>query len=150
MTTEKITEAVKDETFARSIIDMKSPEEVKKAFATKDVEISLDEAQVIISTIQKMIKNNSTELNEKDLEEISGGGKTLKIAGAVALGIIGAGGIAALGKYGYDVANELDKSPVIREASKFAKNIGISKPSLYQQAVSGGADIIEGLVSDQD
>ena len=118
MKTEKITAAVQDETFAKSLIDMESPEEVKKAFAAKDVEISLEEAKVIISTIQRMIKNNS------------------------------AGGIAALGKYGYDVANELDRNPVSREASKFAKNMGISNPSLYQKAVSGGADIIEKLAKD--
>ena len=148
MKTEKITAAVQDETFAKSLIDMESPEEVKKAFAAKDVEISLEEAKVIISTIQRMIKNNSTELREEDLKEISGGGNTFKIASAVALGIVAAGGIAALGKYGYDVAKELDRNPVSREASKFAKNMGMSKPSLYQKAVSGGADIIEKLAKD--
>ena len=73
METEKITEAVKDEEFAKSIIDMKSPEEVKKAFAKKEVEISLNEAQVIISTIEKMVSKGSTELSEEDLEEIAGG-----------------------------------------------------------------------------
>ena len=142
MTTEKITEAVKDETFARSIVDMKSPEEVKKAFATKDVDISLEEAKVIISTIQRMIKNNSTELSEKDLQEISGGGQTLKIASAVALGIIAAGGVAALGKYSYDVANELNKSTLNKLIQK-----GLS-PSLYEKAVSRGADMIEQLTKE--
>lgn len=145
MKIEKITEVVKDEAFAKSIVDMKSPEEVKKAFATKDVDISLGEAEVIISTIQKMIKNNSTELSEKDLQEISGGGNTLKIASAVALGIVAAGGIAALGKYSYDVADELNRSPVTREFRKLGEDAGITNPSLYQKAVRGGADIIEQL-----
>lgn len=142
MKIEKITEVVKDETFARSIVDMKSPEEVKEAFATKDVDISLEEAKVIISTIQRMIKNNSTELSEKDLQEISGGGQTLKIASAVALGIIAAGGVAALGKYSYDVANELNKSTLNKLIQK-----GLS-PSLYEKAVSGGADMIEQLTKE--
>ena len=142
MKIEKITEVVKDETFARSIVDMKSPEEVKKAFATKDVDISLEEAKVIISTIQRMIKNNSTELSEKDLQEISGGGQTLKIASAVALGIIAAGGVAALGKYSYDVANELNKSTLNKLIQK-----GLS-PSLYEKAVSRGADMIEQLTKE--
>ena len=35
MKTEKITAAVQDETFAKSLIDMESPEEVKKAFIGK-------------------------------------------------------------------------------------------------------------------
>ncbi len=144
MKIEKITEVVKDETFARSIVDMKSPEEVKEAFATKDVDISLEEAKVIISTIQRMIKNNSTELSEKDLQEISGGGQTLKIASAVALGIIAAGGVAALGKYSYDVANELNKNTF----DKLRQNARLSNPSLYEKAVSGGADMIEQLTKE--
>lgn len=148
MKIEKITEVVKDETFARSIVDMKSPEEVKEAFATKDVDISLEEAKVIISTIQRMIKNNSTELSEKDLQEISGGGQTLKIASAVALGIIAAGGVAALGKYSYDVANELSKDKFIRGAGKLVQNAKLSHPSLYEKAVSGGADMIEQLTKE--
>lgn len=90
METEKITDAIKDEAFARSIIDMKSPEEVKKSFAAKNVEISLDEAKMIISIIQKMVNNNSTELSEEDLGEIAGGMKlnnvqkiSLALAGAL-------------------------------------------------------------------
>ena len=73
MESEKITDAIKDESFAKSIIDMKSPEEVKKSFATKDVEISLDEAKMIISIIQKMVNNNSTELSDEYLQGIAGG-----------------------------------------------------------------------------
>lgn len=90
METEKITDAIKDESFVKSIIDMKSPEEVKKSFATKDVEISLDEAKMIISIVQKMISSNSTELSDEDLEEIAGGIKldnvqkiSLALAGAL-------------------------------------------------------------------
>ena len=91
METERITEAVKDETFVRSIIDMKSPEEVKNAFAKKDVEISLDEAQAIISTIEKMVNKGSTELSEEELKEIAGGMKLttvqkISLAMAAALG----------------------------------------------------------------
>lgn len=108
METEKITEAVKDEEFAKSIIDMKSPEEVKKAFAKKEVEISLDEAQVIISTIEKMVNKGSTELSEKDLEEIAGGrsasiAERLSLSLAAALGTV----VAALSlKKMYDIRKE--------------------------------------------
>lgn len=108
METEKITEAVKDEEFAKSIIDMKSPEEVKKAFAKKEVEISLDEAQVIISTIEKMVNKGSTELSEKDLEEIAGGRSAsivekLSLSLAAALGTV----VAALSlKKMYDIRKE--------------------------------------------
>ena len=105
METEKFNEAVKDETFARSIVDMKSPEEVKKAFASKDVEISLDEAKMIISTIEKMISKNSTELSEEDLNEIAGG-KNIVIAGKTSLAMAAALGamLTALSLAGlYDI-----------------------------------------------
>lgn len=93
METEKITEAVKDEAFAKSIIDMKSPEEVKDAFAKKEVEISLEEAQIIISTIEKMVNKGSTELSEEDLKEIAGGRRaevteSLSLSLAAALGTV--------------------------------------------------------------
>ncbi len=108
MKIEKITEVVKDEEFAKSIIDMKSPEEVKEAFAKKEVEISLDEAQVIISTIERMVKKGSVELSEKDLEEIAGGrtpsiSERLSYSLAAALGTI----VVALSiKKMYDIRKE--------------------------------------------
>ena len=70
---EKITEAMKDIKFVEKIIDIRSPEEMQKAFATKKIDLSLEEAQAVISTIKKLSESKSGEVSDEDLEEISGG-----------------------------------------------------------------------------
>lgn len=42
-----ISEAMKDVEFAKKIIEIQSPEEMQKAFAKKEIELSLEEAQAI-------------------------------------------------------------------------------------------------------
>ena len=86
-----ISEAMKDVEFAKKIIGIQSPEEMQKAFATKEIELSLEEAQAIISTIKKLAKNESGELSEDDLEGVAGGIdlekiEKISIATAAALG----------------------------------------------------------------
>ena len=86
-----ISEATKDIEFAKKIIKIQSPEEMQKAFATKGLELSLEEAQAMISTIKNFAENKSGELSEADLEGVAGGvnlgtiGK-ISIATATALG----------------------------------------------------------------
>ena len=86
-----ISEAMKDVEFAKKIIEIQSPEEMQKAFATKKIDLSLEEAQAVISTIKKLSESKSGEVSDEDLEEISGGATSstnekISIATAAALG----------------------------------------------------------------
>lgn len=73
MKKEEISEAMKDIKFAESIMDVQSPEEIKKAFKAKGIDLSLEESKVVISTIKKVAESESGELSEEDLQKIVGG-----------------------------------------------------------------------------
>ena len=68
-----ISEAMKVVKFVEKIIDIQSPEEMQKAFAIKEIDLSLEEAKEVISTIKKFSKSKSGELSDDDLEGIAGG-----------------------------------------------------------------------------
>lgn len=110
---EKITEAMRDIKFVEKIIDIRSPEEMQKAFATKEIDLSLKEAQAVISTIKKLSESKSGEVSDEDLEEISGGA-TSSTNSIIPLVIIG--GLAA----SMVVANTVDK---VYRICKIAKEI---------------------------
>lgn len=73
MKKEDILEAMRDIKFAESIMDIQSPEEIQKAFKTKGIDLSLEESQVVISTIKKVDESEYCELSEEDLKKITGG-----------------------------------------------------------------------------
>ena len=73
MKKEEILEAMKDVKFAESIMDIQSPEEIQKAFKAKGIDLSLEESQVVISTIKKVDESEYCELSEEDLKNITGG-----------------------------------------------------------------------------
>ena len=110
---EKITEAMRDIKFVEKIIDIRSPEEMQKAFATKEIDLSLKEAQAVISTIKKLSESKPGEVSDEDLEEISGGA-TSSTNSIIPLVIIG--GLAA----SMVVANTVDK---VYRICKIAKQI---------------------------
>ena len=110
---EKITEAMRDIKFVEKIIDIRSPEEMQKAFATKEIDLSLEEAQAAISTIKKLSESKPGEVSDEDLEEISGGA-TSSTNSIIPLVIIG--GLAA----SMVVANTVDK---VYRICKIAKEI---------------------------
>lgn len=110
---EKITEAMRDIKFVEKIIDIRSPEEMQKAFATKEIDLSLEEAQAVISTIKKLSESKPGEVSDEDLEEISGGA-TSSTNSIIPLVIIG--GLAA----SMVVANTVDK---VYRICKIAKEI---------------------------
>ena len=110
---EKITEAMRDIKFVEKIIDIRSPEEMQKAFATKEIDLSLKEAQAVISTIKKLSESKPGEVSDEDLEEISGGA-TSSTNSIIPLVIIG--GLAA----SMVVANTVDK---VYRICKIAKEI---------------------------
>ncbi len=108
-----ISEAMKDIKFVEKIIDIRSPEEMQKAFATKEIDLSLKEAQAVISTIKKLSESKPGEVSDEDLEEISGGA-TSSTNSIIPLVIIG--GLAA----SMVVANTVDK---VYRICKIAKEI---------------------------
>ena len=108
-----ISEAMKDIKFVEKIIDIRSPEEMQKAFATKKIDLSLKEAQAVISTIKKLSESKPGEVSDEDLEEISGGA-TSSTNSIIPLVIIG--GLAA----SMVVANTVDK---VYRICKIAKEI---------------------------
>ena len=108
-----ISEAMKDIKFVEKIIDIRSPEEMQKAFATKKIDLSLEEAQAVISTIKKLSESKPGEVSDEDLEEISGGA-TSSTNSIIPLVIIG--GLAA----SMVVANTVDK---VYRICKIAKEI---------------------------
>ena len=110
---EKKKEAMRDIKFVEKIIDIRSPEEMQKAFATKEIDLSLEEAQAVISTIKKLSESKSGEVSDEDLEEISGGA-TSSTNSIIPLVIIG--GLAA----SMVVANTVDK---VYRICKIAKEI---------------------------
>lgn len=110
---EKITEAMRDIKFVEKIIDIRSPEEMQKAFANKEIDLSLKEAQAVISTIKKLSESKPGEVSDEDLEEISGGA-TSSTNSIIPLVIIG--GLAA----SMVVANTVDK---VYRICKIAKEI---------------------------
>lgn len=110
---EKITEAMRDIKFVEKIIDIRSPEEMQRAFATKEIDLSLEEAQAVISTIKKLSESKPGEVSDEDLEEISGGA-TSSTNSIIPLVIIG--GLAA----SMVVANTVDK---VYRICKIAKEI---------------------------
>ena len=108
-----ISEAMKDIKFVEKIIDIRSPEEMQKAFANKEIDLSLKEAQAVISTIKKLSESKPGEVSDEDLEEISGGA-TSSTNSIIPLVIIG--GLAA----SMVVANTVDK---VYRICKIAKEI---------------------------
>ncbi len=110
---EKITEAMRDIKFVEKIIDIRSPEEMQKAFATKEIGLSLEEAQAVISTIKKLAESKPGKISDEDLEEISGGAAS-STNSIIPLVIIG--GLAA----SMVVANTVDK---VYRICKIAKEI---------------------------
>ena len=110
---EKITEAMRDIKFVEKIIDIRLPEEMQKAFATKEIELSTEEAQAVISTIKKLAESKPGKISDEDLEEISGGAAS-STNSIIPLVIIG--GLAA----SMVVANTVDR---VYRICKIAKEI---------------------------
>ena len=73
MDNRKFSNLMKDESFLKKILVMKTPEEVQAAFKGKGVEISLEEIELLGDLINKSIEKGGKKLTEDDLHEIVGG-----------------------------------------------------------------------------
>lgn len=85
-------------TFKEEAKNLKTVEDLQKLFSNYDIELTLDEVKEICCEIAKQMQNSENgELNENDLEQVSGG---------VAWGLI-ALGVACLGAFALGVYNGL-------------------------------------------
>ena len=83
METDKLQEILSDENFVREILEMKTAEEVQKAFEEKSIKLTIAEIQLLGSEINEQIKKiQDSEENkiilDSELENISGGSNSLK------------------------------------------------------------------------
>lgn len=69
----KFEEAKKDTEFMKMLGEQDTPEKIQAAFATKGIELSLDEVKELVVKVVDMAGNNDGELNENALDNVSGG-----------------------------------------------------------------------------
>ena len=77
MNEEKIREVFSDEKFVKSLMELETPEEVQKALAEKDIDLSVEDIKKIAELLQKKADG---ELSDDELESVAGGGICLGIA----------------------------------------------------------------------
>lgn len=73
----RIQETLKDEEFAKQIAAMQTEEQIQKAFAAKNIEISAEE-------LEDLKQKGAAALSNNELEEITGGGAKHFAAGFTA------------------------------------------------------------------
>ena len=84
MNEELLKEVLSDEAFAKSLIEMETPEDVQTALKEKGVDLSIED----IKAIQNILVNQEDgELSEDDLENVAGGVDVDKIITGVVDGI---------------------------------------------------------------
>jgi predicted ribosomally synthesized peptide with nif11-like leader len=71
---EQAMELIKDEEFSKELSKQENPEGVQKLFASKGVELSIEELKDIAHAIILMTQTDQ-ELSDEDLEQVAGGSK---------------------------------------------------------------------------
>ena len=67
-----IKNALKDNNFVESLVNLEKPEDVQAVFKEKSIELSLDEINKIKALMEKINEDNS-ELSDNELDNIVGG-----------------------------------------------------------------------------
>ena len=94
---EKLTALMENKAFVAKISAMEEPEDVQKAFAEEGVDFTLEEINFIA---EQVMAGNSEELNEMQLDAVSGGVDPVTVT-IVVCGLI---------KLGADVMTEVNKN----------------------------------------
>ncbi len=94
MNEQKIKEIFSDEAFVASLMEMETPEEVQKALAERDLDLSIED----IEKIREMAASQEGELSDEALEGVAGGSLTVAIICGLIIGGAAAGGVFSLGK----------------------------------------------------
>ena len=91
--TAKFETASADKEFLKMLFEQDTPEKIQAAFATKGIELTLDEVKEVITTVLSQAEQaNGEALDEASLDQVSGG-----IAPIIGFGIavaLAGGGIA--------------------------------------------------------
>lgn len=85
----KIKEVFSDEAFVKSLVQMDTAEDVQKAVSEKGIDLSIEEINIIQSSLE-----SGEELNEDQLENVAGGIAITAICaliGAITGAVIGVG-----------------------------------------------------------
>jgi predicted ribosomally synthesized peptide with nif11-like leader len=72
MNQERIQEVFSDETFVKELLSRETPEEVQKMLADKKIDLSIDDILKIRTIFEKKL-DQSAELSDDELEDVSGG-----------------------------------------------------------------------------
>jgi lactobin A/cerein 7B family class IIb bacteriocin len=80
----RIKEVFSNEEFVKSIMELETPEEVQEALRKESIDLSIDEIVKILNLVEKKIANDG-ELNEEELESVTGGFLGLFITACVGL-----------------------------------------------------------------
>ena len=98
----QLNKLLEDDSFNQSVVDATNAEEIKELFSQKGFEISVEDAEKMLSQLSR-IKNGDT-VTEEDLDQVSGGSVSLVLfcvgVGLIALPI--AAVVFAIGKWYVD------------------------------------------------
>jgi predicted ribosomally synthesized peptide with nif11-like leader len=84
MNQERIQEVFSDETFVKELLSRETPEEVQKMLADKKIDLSIDDILKIRTILEKKL-DQSAELSDDELEDVSGG---VVVIGAIVYSVL--------------------------------------------------------------
>lgn len=99
----RVNELLMDKTFQEKSLAVTNEEEVQELFAEFGLELTHEEVESILVQLGSMLSETSEELDEEDLENVSGGAWSIVLTGAaasafgIACGVTVGLGVVALG-----------------------------------------------------
>ena len=95
---EEFKKLLEDKEFLTALVEVKTPESLGKLFTARNIKID----NLTNEEAFRILKEQETaELDERSLEDVSGGIAFTVAAGAVGAFVLGAGAIAFIGGYAY-------------------------------------------------
>lgn len=101
---QKILMLTEDKEFMQYLFEQDSYEKIQAAFASKDVELSIDEVKELVASVLAETEKTNAELDESELENVAGGIITVAAAVGLAKIAIVAGMSIAGGVIGWKIA----------------------------------------------
>lgn len=91
---QKLKEVEKDADFMKMLFEQDSPEKIQGAFATKGIELTLDEVKTLVVNVMNSVEKKDGEIDEAALDAVSGGFAISAMIGLVCAALMAAGGAA--------------------------------------------------------
>ena len=93
--TNKLKELENDKTFMTMLFAQDTPEKIQEAFASKGIDLTLDQVKSLVVSTVNAAENNGDEIDETALDNVAGGfAITTAVVGWACASLIAAGGIA--------------------------------------------------------